>query len=194
MADNYTSFSTAEYLTPHDVELMKTIHATVKEVAEMVREWHETIPEEDEELDVSVKSLRQQVAAKGELHELIHDLWYSQPNYPDPLGSIPTLYVDHMTAEEGRRQVTLYDLGEGDPDVLELILTAFMAKAQDVDCWCVTGSFTCSKPRPDEFGGFAFIVAKNKKKEGPQVIVRWLWVEDWFSQQKRKLLPRKEGV
>ena len=194
MANNYTSFSTAQYLSPHDVELMRKVHATVKEVAEMVSEWYQTFLGEDEELDVSVKSLQQQVAAKGELHELIHDLWYLQPNYPDPLGSIPTLYVDHKTVEEGRRQVALYDIDEGDSDVLELILTAFMTKAQDVDCWCVTGSFTCSKPRPDEFGGFAFIVAKNKKKKGPQVIVRWLGVEQWFSEQKRKLLPLKEGV
>jgi hypothetical protein len=193
MANSYTSFSTAQYLSPRDVELLKKVHAATKEVAEMVREWRQTIPEKDEELDVSVKALQRQVAEKGELHALTHDLWMLQPGYPDSLGSIPALYIDEMPVEEGQRQVILYDVDEGDPDVLELILTTFMAEAQDVDCWCVTGSRMYSGQWLREFGGFAFLVAKNRqaKPNDPRVIVRWLGVEQWFLEQRRELLSLK---
>lgn len=190
MANNYTSFSTAQLLSPRDVDLMKQVYAATKEVAEMVRAWHDDLPEDDAELEVSVKSLQELVAAKGEVHELIHDLWSLQPNYPDTMGSIPSLDIDDKTAEGGWRSVALYDEdGEGDPDVLELILTTFLSKAQDVECWCVTGAFTCSKPRPDQFSGFAFLVAKNKwaKENEPKAVVRWLGIEEWFTQQKRLL-------
>ena len=65
-----------------------------------------------------------------------------------------------------------YSEENGDLTVTEHIIRNLVDDLQIDEPISLQWAFTCSKPRPDEFGGGAFVVRRGKKTE-------WLDTSDW---------------
>lgn len=76
--------------------------------------------------------------------------------------------------------ICLYAYEHGDLERLAGCVQDFLAKFRPRDCFGLTFAFTCSKPRPDEFGGGAvFVTARGQK---------WLSARVWLGEQRDEFL------
>jgi hypothetical protein len=68
------------------------------------------------------------------------------------------LLADHKDAIEGDEDIELGTAGDLWPDVLQDIVR----RSSDIDHVTITMAFTCSKMRPDGFGGLAMLITADK--------------------------------
>ncbi len=72
------------------------------------------------------------------------------------------LLDDHTDAIEGDDDIELDMAGDLWPDVLQDIVR----RSSDIDQVTITMAFSCSKMRPDGFGGLAMLITANKIRSG----------------------------
>ena len=102
----------------------------------------------------------------------------------DALGFEYSFHDDHDKGGWGRH-LWVYAEESGCPDNVAWLVQKFLKKFRPDQCWSLTYSTTCSKPRAGEFGGGAVFVTADEIK----------WQDAYnFIEDQRAAFQRKEVV
>ena len=172
MADNYLQFS--EVIS----KLTKKEEAWLKEQLQPIRVLGDReYPEDAVPADLADKN------ADWAGVRFLRDKTDHDPEW-DALGFEYSFHDDHDPKGWGRH-LWVYTEESGGPDNVAWLARKFLKKFRPDQCWSLTYSTTCSKPRVGEFGGGAVFVTANT--------IRWENTYD-FVEDQRAALRRKEAV
>ena len=103
----------------------------------------------------------------------------------DALGFEYGFHEDHDTGGWGRH-LWLYAEDWGDASNVAWLVQKFLKQFRPDQCWSLTYSATCSKPRVGEFGGGAVFVTADT--------IQWQNAHDFIEDQRAAFRRKEEGA